>query len=40
MVGRCLALMLDQWPVPGALFVLVEKFVDRQVGQAVGPFYW
>lgn len=32
--------MLCIWPIPGALHLFVEKFVDAEVGQAVGAAYW
>jgi yeast amino acid transporter len=39
-VMQCIAEMLCIWPIPGALHQFVEKFVDREVGHAVGAAYW
>lgn len=32
--------MLCMWPIPGALSVYVSKFVDEELGIAVGITYW
>lgn len=32
--------MLCIWPIPGALSVYVSKFVDEELGIAVGIAYW
>ncbi|KAJ5133678.1 uncharacterized protein N7443_004698 [Penicillium atrosanguineum] len=39
-VMQCITEMLCIWPVPGALSVYVSKFVDEELGIAVGIAYW
>jgi amino acid transporter len=39
-VMQCLTELLCIWPVPGAIYVYVSKFVDRELGIAVGIAYW
>ncbi|EMT64925.1 hypothetical protein FOC4_g10007627 [Fusarium odoratissimum] len=39
-VMQCIAELLCLWPVPGAVPLFVKKFVDRELGDAVGIAYW
>ncbi|KAF7537664.1 hypothetical protein G7054_g3539 [Neopestalotiopsis clavispora] len=39
-VMQCISEMLCIWPVPSALSVFVRKFVDEELGIAVGIAYW
>ncbi|KAF6822269.1 hypothetical protein CPLU01_12129 [Colletotrichum plurivorum] len=39
-VMQCITEMLCIWPVPGALLLFVRKFVDKELGIAVGVAYW
>jgi amino acid transporter len=40
LVMHNLAKMLRAWPVPGALIVFVQKFVDEEIGLTIGILYW
>jgi amino acid permease len=40
MVMQDLARLLQIWPVAGALIIYVKKFVDEEIGTAVGILYW
>ncbi|KAI1324444.1 amino acid permease/ SLC12A domain-containing protein [Xylariaceae sp. FL0255] len=39
-VMQCISELLCRWPVPGALSVYVSKFIDHELGIAVGIMYW
>ncbi|RDW71644.1 hypothetical protein BP6252_08207 [Coleophoma cylindrospora] len=39
-VMQCITEMLCIWPIPGALHIFVAKFIDEELGLAVGLAYW
>ncbi|KAF9771864.1 hypothetical protein IL306_010482 [Fusarium sp. DS 682] len=39
-VMQCMTELLCLWPVPGALPLFVRRFVDQELGIAVGVAYW
>lgn len=39
-VMRGLQVMLQIWPIGGALIIFVEKFVDEEVAKSVAVLYW
>lgn len=39
-VMQCLGELLALWPISGALVEFVAKFVDEDLGTAVGIAYW
>ncbi|KAH8671490.1 amino acid permease-domain-containing protein [Xylariales sp. PMI_506] len=40
LVMHNVATMLSAWPIAGALIVFVQKFIDHEIGVAVGVLYW
>jgi amino acid transporter len=40
MVMQCIGEFLALWPISGALVEFVAKFVDEDLGTAVGIAYW
>jgi amino acid transporter len=40
MVMQCIGELLALWPISGALVEFVAKFVDEDLGTAVGIAYW